>query len=193
MRILNLAAGKLLPLDLPDAYFLVQLDTMYYYHADPTTVEQYESQYDEDKIMRFRCNTDAFEFMERTSIQFDRVCAYRFLEHIPMDKVLYFIYCISTSLKMGGIADIIVPDYRKLGQMLLDDNTSHDDFEAKNILLTTELLNDPSCPHASIWTQDRLLHFFCNIEERFHPVNCMKNYEFDGRDIYLRGLFKRVK
>jgi hypothetical protein len=110
-----------------------------------------------------------------------------------MDKVLYFIYLISTCLEIGGVADIIVPDYRLLGQMLLDDKTSDEDFESKNILLTTELLNEPSCPHASIWTQDRLLHFFCNIEERFELIKTWKKFEFDGRNIYLRGTFRRTK
>lgn len=195
MKILNLAAGKLLPLDLPMYYLLVQLDTMYYDYMDPARIEQISSKYRDNTldVVRMRCNEDAFTFMERTSIQFDRICAYRFLEHIPMDKVLYFIYLISTCLKVEGVADIIVPDYRKLARLLLEDKTSDEDFESKNILLTTELLNEPSCPHASIWTQDRLLHFFANIEERFHLIKCWKDYEFDGRNIYLRALFKRIK
>jgi len=195
VKILNLAAGKLLPLDLPTYYLLVQLDTMYYDYMDPSKIEQISSKYRDDtlEMVRMKCNEDAFTFMERTSIKFDRVCAYRFLEHIPMDKVLYFIYLISTCLAAGGEADIIVPDFRKLADILLNqDCTSNKNFEAMNILLTTEILNEPSCPHASIWTEDRLLHFFCNIEKRFRLIQFFRDFPFDGRDIYLRAKFKRV-
>jgi len=39
--ILNLAAGKLKPLDMPnDQYFLVQLDTMYYHSSEPKDIER---------------------------------------------------------------------------------------------------------------------------------------------------------
>lgn len=195
MKILNLAAGKLLPLDLPTPpnYCLVQLDTMYYLYDHPDVIESELSKYVPVRTKMIHSSEDAFTFMERTKIQFDRICAYRFLEHIPRDKVLYFIYLISTCLKIDGTVDIIVPDYTELARRLLEDDPTDPKFESKDILLTTELLNDPSCPHASIWTESRLIHFFCQVEGRFAMIDCKENYNFDGRDIYIRARFRRIK
>jgi len=193
--ILNLAAGKLQPLDLPDFYYLIQLDTMYYTHSSVDKIEMGAVEWAKlprNTIMH-NCSEDAFKFMENTFLKFDRVCAYRFLEHVSFTSVEYFIYLISTCLEIGGQADIIVPDYYKLANLLLADNVRDHEFHSKNITLTTELLNEPSCPHASIWTRDRLQYFFCDLEKRFKTIKIERDFEFDGRDLYLRGQFERVK
>ena len=78
--------------------------------------------------------------------------------------------------------------------MILDEDPldpAGGNFEAHNITLTTELLNEPSCPHASIWTPDRAYYFF-GLEGRFEISVYHTNYEFDGRDIYLRFLARRI-
>jgi len=141
--------------------------------------------------MEYYCKEDAFEFMERTSLIFDRLCAYRFLEHVPMDRVLYFIYLLSTVVKKGGLVDIIVPNYMTLADMILNENVNDSEFEAHNIILTTELVNEPGCPHASIWTKDRAIKFF-QLEGRFNVKEIDENFVFDGRDIYLRILAERI-
>ena len=126
---------------------------------------------------------------------FDRITIYRFLEHVPMDKVPYFIYLLSTVTKPGAEIDVIVPNYNTLAHMILSEqaNIANDvmDFEANNILLTTELLNEPSCPHASIWTEYRAQRFF-RLEGRFTITEVDENFEFDGRDIYLRFKAERI-
>lgn len=192
MKILNIAAGKFLPLDLPekDPYILVNLDTMYYTADTPEDVEDLVLNWDTVSSRILYCNVDAFEFMERTRIIFDRVCIYRFLEHVPMDKVLYFIYLLSTVVRISGTVDIIVPNYAILANMILKEDVTNQNFEAHNIELTTELLNDPSCPHASIWTVDRAKYFFY-LEERFLMDDYVSHYDFDGRNIYLRFWLKR--
>jgi len=198
--ILNLAAGKLKPLDMPtNNYFLVQLDTMYYHSKEPNDVEKdYEwfrrfgSTNRDETYQVIKCKEDAFKFMERISIEFDRIVAYRFLEHIQMDQVLYFIYLMSTTVKVGCCVDIIVPDYQKLAAMILSEIPGGKGFEAHNILLTTELLNEPGCPHASIWTKDRFSYFF-ELEGRFKTKKLEQDYEFDGRDIYIRYQAERIK
>jgi hypothetical protein len=75
--------------------------------------------------------------------------------------------------------------------MLLEESTKSPNFEGENILLTTELLNEPSCPHASIWTPERA-EYFWQLEKRFVVYDMFDKYEFDGRDIYMRFLLKRV-
>ena len=79
--------------------------------------------------------------------------------------------------------------------MLIDEEKykENDDFnfQAHNILLTTELLNEPSCPHASIWTPERARYFF-ELEGRFNVTYMVNNFLFDGRQIYMRFMAERI-
>ena len=204
MKILNIAAGKFLPLslsgnDISIPKYIVNVDTSYFsstinvgnfeykidkWYDDPDTVNQ------EDYI-----NMDAFEFMERTRIKFNSVSIYRFLEHVSFTQIEYFIYLVSTVLEKGGIVDVIVPNYTILAEMLLNEEVYFEDksknFQSHNILLTTELLNEPSCPHASIWTPNRMKYFW-ELENRFKVVSQQHAFNFDGRDIYLRSIIERL-
>jgi len=203
VTILNLAAGKLqypLEHELDSDIFVVNLDTMYYKASAPEDVESAHRHWEnhfhpfnqEQNRRHFRkVNSDAFEFMERTSITFDKIVCYRFLEHIKFTDVLYFIYLMSTCLKGSGEVDIIVPDYENLAKRILAEDPASKEFEAENIITTTELLNEPGCPHASIWTMKRFEHFF-GMEKRFETIDIEPNFEFDGRDIYLRYKGRRV-
>jgi len=195
MLILNLGAGKQSPI-LQDqikekSRFIINLDTAYYSTPEPGIIENLVVKWDRKASYVSFCNEDAFTFMERTKLIFDRVCIYRLLEHISMDKVLYFIYLLSTITRKGGLIDVIVPNYEILASMILKEDVNDKDFEGHNILLTTELLNDPSCPHASIWTPARVEYFF-KLEKRFKINQWASNYEFDGRNIYLRFWAERL-
>lgn len=190
--ILNIAAGKIKPVDLDQykRFFLVNLDPMYYEYDD---VEKIEEDYKNKRLVNstFYCNKDAYEFMERTKMIFDKVCIYRFLEHVPMDKVLYFIYLISTITTKDSVVDVIVPNYSFLASMILHEDVNSVNFEKDNVLITTELLNEPSCPHASIWTEARAKYFW-EYEKRFKVRELYPSFSFDGRDIYLRFKAERV-
>lgn len=204
-RILNIAAGKGFPIDMPsNDYFLVNLDTMYHHADGIDKVEDHNSRLVEadngdeaiQKLVNsrymFRANMDAFSFMEQISFQFDEITCYRFLEHVEKDKVLYFLYLISSCLKVGGKLDIVVPDYDNLCQRVLNEEPGTEDWEAHDILVTTEIVNHPSDPHASIWTQKRL-RYFLMLEGRFKVSDLIPYYRFDGRDIYLRCQAERIK
>ena len=200
MLILNIAAGKFEPLPMSTKEdkmmpkFVINVDTSYFMENTAADIEaRIRAWYnDQDRITQHSLlNMDVFEFMERTIFQYDRVVIYRFLEHVSFTQVEYFIYLVSTVLKSGGQVDVIVPNYIQLAEMILNDDPSCSDFVAKNILLTTELLNEPSCPHASIWTPERMKYFW-ELENRFkvglqHPA-----FKFDGRDIYLRSFIERI-
>jgi len=121
---------------------------------------------------------------------------YRFLEHVSFTQVEYFIYLISTILKPGGIVDVIVPNYTTLAEMILNEEGIFEgdpaiNLTAHNIILTTELLNEPSCPHASIWTPARMTYFW-ELEKRFKISSQEPVFEFDGRDIYMRSTMERI-
>ena len=192
--ILNIAAGKLLPIDLikiSDPYFLINTDIMYYQNHDPKIIE--EAWLNSQKLSKNRtyyCKSDIYEFMERTKILFNRVCIYRFLEHVHLDKVSYFIYLLSTITQKGSIIDIVVPNYTLLAEMILNEKIDNT-FDANNILLTTELLNQPPDPHTSIWTEERMKYFW-ELEGRFKVISQSPSFKFDGRDIYLRSFIQRV-
>lgn len=187
--ILNIAAGKFKPLNVNNIAktFLINLDTMYYDKSTPEHIEATYEEWESNPVANtvLMCGEDVFRFMERTSIKFDRITCYRFLEHVKKTDVLYFIYLMSTCLKLGGEIDIIVPNYKTLAKMILDEQPGSKEWEAHDIVLTYELLNDPNNPHASVWTTDRLNYFF-TLEGRFTSFKCQDSYLFDGRDIYIR-------
>ncbi len=194
--ILNIAAGKekSLFLDKHENCFCVNVDTNY-----PTSTNdgienqmkylmsmfEYNQAYNPGNMY---ISYDAFRFMERFPFKFNFISCYRYLEHVPFNSVLYFIYLMSTSIEKGGIVEIIVPDYKKLATMIINEDVYADDFEKNNIIITTELVNEISCPHASVWTKDRLEYFF-KYEGRFEVASIEENYLFDNRDIYLYGQF----
>jgi hypothetical protein len=192
-QILNIAGGKIPPLDIEKPYFIVNVDTMYYRNEEPAWVEEQWSDWRRSstkytQIMNVK--SDVFEFMERTYMTFDRICIYRFLEHVSFTNLLYFIYLVSTVTEKDDIVDIIVPNYQTLAKLLLNESVLNPTFERDNILLTTELLNEPSCPHASIWTPDRAFHFW-EMEGRFKIEEVFPKFNFDGRDIYMRFKARR--
>lgn len=199
--ILNIAAGKMVPIGFSDSlnypyfmkHFIVQLDPMYYSDIPAEFIESSHTKWVNDNTkMAFLCPIDAYEFMERIFLNFNHVSIYRFLEHVSFTKVPYFIYLVSTLLEKGGIVDVIVPNYETLANMIIKEDFPGDkDFEAHNIFLTTELLNEPSCPHASIWTPDRMKYFW-ELEDRFKLIDINNNFDFDGRDIYIRAIMERI-
>ena len=176
--ILNIAAGKILPIELSiyKRFFLVNLDPMYYEYDTPEEIERCWTDRRPTKETTLYCNADAYEFMERTKIIFDKVCIYRFLEHVSMDKVLYFIYLVSTVTEVGAEVDVIVPNYTFLASMILHEDVNSVFFEKDNVLLTTELLNEPSCPHASIWTEARAKYSWYKIGYTMSEIYRMLQY-----------------
>lgn len=196
---LNIAAGKIYPIgfDVDNDNFLVQLDKMYWAVNEIRHIEMGHERW----LKKFEgeinhCDEDAFDFLANYKYQFDNISCYRFLEHVTKTDIQGFIYLLSTALKIGGTLDIIVPNYETLADMILNENLSkdvnHADWERHDTILTYELLNEPSMPHASIWTPNRIKYFF-GLEERFEIKLMDPNYVFDGRDIYIRAIFERIK
>lgn len=194
--ILNIGAGRVNPpvlLEL-DSYFLVNLDIMYDEHIGRTTIENKHENWvlgNCSKKEVVLCNESWEEFLSKCRFKFDRIVLYRFLEHVRMTQILFFIYLMSTVLKVGGYVEVIVPNYEELARRILREDPEKAGFEGINILNTTELLNEPEDPHASIWTPKRVMYFF-ELERRFEVRSITETWNFDGRDIYMRFIARRV-
>lgn len=195
--ILNVAAGNKNILDTTNKefghYFMISNDISYYTDSYPEDIEKeyFKWQKKKDQDIHMLCTIDVFEFLSKTIINFDRICVYRFLEHVRRTDVLYFIYLLARVLRPDGLLDVIVPNYKTLAQRILDEDVYNKDFEKEDILTTTEVLNEKEDPHCSIWTVDRIKRFF-TLEDRFEIDNIDESYKFDGRDIYIRTLLRRV-
>jgi predicted SAM-dependent methyltransferase len=200
ISILNIGAGpRIKPLAIPElisTYFLVNIDPTYTETLDNLgEIELKHKFYKQsvgDEIQEQFVKATWQEFIPFYRGHFDLIVMYRLLEHVPMTEVLYFIYMLSTILNVGGKIEGIVPDYKILAKMLLKEDVLSKDFEANNILLTTELLNEPRDPHASIWTAERIGKYF-KLEGRFIIDEILHDYEFDGRDIYIKFIATRIK
>lgn len=200
ITILNIGAGNISPLDLHkfEKTFLLNVDSEYDYDVcnniksiDDVHYKALQNTLENGNNHMFRYRCDISDFLESYYYNFDLVTIYRFLEHVTFENVLYFIYSLSKVTNKDSLIDVIVPDCKILAEMILNDNPGGPSFEYDNILMTTELLNEPCDPHASIWTEDRLIYFF-ELEKRFKVINMVKNFEFENRNIYIRALIERV-
>ena len=139
MLILNLGAGKQSPI-LHDQLkkqprFIINLDTAYYESAlRPEFVEKAFTAWERRSSVICYCKEDAFTFMERTKLIFDRVCIYRLLEHISMDKVLYFIYLISMITKKDSEVDVIVSTNIVTGDITISKAGLAPDFDGRVVI-----------------------------------------------------------
>ena len=197
-QILNVAAGDMLPLKiLTPNDFLVNLDLNYFNSITAAQTEELHRSLINnvtwclDKPTIVYVNHDVYNFLERYTEKFDEVIMYRFLEHVPKVKILYFLYILSSCMRIGATMDVIVPNYVTLANRILNEKVNEPNFESEDIITTFELLNEPYCPHASIWTEDRL-NYFIPFESRFKIIKTLTNYEFDGRNLYLRCFGKRI-
>ena len=193
---LNLGAGKIAPiLKEVGNHFIVNVDKGYKAFCVGTVsniVYSYNIWLEHKQFQSHNCPLDAFEFMENSPILFDNITIYRFLEHIERTRVLYFIYLLSMSVKRNGKIDCIVPNYELLAHKLLSEIPGGQGWEYHDILLSTEMLNEPYDPHASIWTPRRIRYFF-ELERRFVVDDVVEDFPFDDRSgVYLRATVRRV-
>lgn len=194
--ILNIGSGKI-PVPISDhvnpkrRYNLVNIDRNYFSGYTPEQIESIFSNKDNKKENILNCKWEIFSFLERTVLNFDVIFIYRFFEHINRDKLLYFIYLLSTVTKKDAIIDLISPNYQILAHMLLNEKTDDPDFDKKDIILSTELFNEVNDPHLNITTPQRIKRLF-EYEGRFEIINYKDPYEFDGRNIYFRSIIRRI-
>lgn len=197
--ILNIGAGKLRGLEefrdyINDEmdYFIIHLDPNYLNGVSAQFAEhEHEIWFKENGKKELNVNEEIFEFLESYLHTFDFILIYRFFEHLSRDKLLYFIYLLSTITESLSLVDIISPDYGILGKMIAEENVYDPNFDKNDIILSTEIFNEISDPHKNITTPNRLKRLF-KYEDRFVPYEEFKNYNFDGRNIYFRSIFRRI-
>lgn len=197
--ILNLGAGKnlLKTNDYPDGtIFQVNVDSIYANEEVEhiINIEKKHRSFDLDsKIYNnlgsviLYSNLDIFEFLNKYKVRFNYIIMHRFLEHVSRSNLQYFLYLLSTVVNSGGIVDIIVPDNHILSRRLLVEEPNSKDWDVEDTILTTEIVNEPNMPHASIWTVPRAYKYI-ELEGRFKIYKTETPYIFDGRNIYMRVL-----
>jgi len=193
--VLNAAGGKIKSIDVDKynlTYNLLNVDLGYYSKYKIDEVEDFIVNDKSNKNNNIFINSDIFEFLEKTILKFNIITVYRFLEHVSKSNIQYFLYLLATSLKLNGEIDIIVPDSHKLAKMLIDEDINDPSWYSLDLLLTYELLADQPSPHLSLWSEDRL-KYFIEAENYFKIISIEKDFNFDGRDIYLRAKARRIR
>jgi hypothetical protein len=189
--ILNIGAGKPdLGIDISQN-FIINLDRNYFTSVHPSYAESKHYQWLCGKIdyCTLDVKYDIFEFLKTYKYKFDKVLIYRYLEHIPKDQLLFFVYLLSTVVETNGLVDVVSPDFRSLAQMILDEDVNDPNFDKNDIILSTEIFNEAYDPHQNITTSHRTKRLF-EYEGRFEVIESCK-YKYDGRDIYFRSLIRR--
>jgi len=128
-----------------------------------------------------------FKFLEaHTQQDFDKVIAKRILEHISPEKIGYLLYLIACVTVPGGSIEIVVPDFVKV----INDLDRYDpmtdpaqDFNRIMVQAQTEIFNEPSDPHRSIWTS-KLAKYYLEIEHYWENIT-IEGATIDNRDWYL--------
>lgn len=196
VAILNVAAGKVLPLDLDKVgrdSLLINVDKVYYHGKEISEVERIHGEWlTTPDYQNIHCNADIFDFLQRYSKRFNKVVVYRFMEHVRRADLSFFIYLLANIIEIGGMIECIIPNYQVLARLLIEENVKDSNWEALDILLTSEIVNEPDDPHASVWTPERAMHYF-ELEGRFKVTDIDSTFRFDGREIYLRVFAERVE
>jgi len=216
---LNLGAGRSKPLELPTdkPYFLMNVDRMYKAMSSFKDDVGYNSlvgairawhKFVNERSESFNSETppwihyvgeDIPTFLDTYLEQFQNITIYRYLEHIPWTKLGYFIYQVSQLVEQSGIVDIIVPNFVTLGERLksLEEDLESGEcldsqwLENELIILNSEFVNEPFDPHQCM-TSPQILHRAFTTEGRFKLVKSWPQFNYDGRDIYMRMIFKRI-
>jgi len=155
-----------------------------------------------------------FSFLENYKVRnISYIVANRVFEHIPREKMFYLLYLLKDVSVGGAVLSIVVPNFigifEKLSQLnkaLLStcseekSGAIQDSFEScKSTFLEkvskfekalidihTEIFNEPSDPHRSVWTPG-LAKYYLELEQYWEVVN-IDELILDNRDWYLKIL-----
>lgn len=117
---------------------------------------------------------------------FDDVQAKRVFEHIPYTEILYVLYLIYTVTRLGGILNIVVPDYNMvLGEIQAAEPkmVSATTFNRTMVWCHTEIFNEPNDPHRSIWTKN-LAEYYIELEG-YWKLDKLEYVTIDNRSWYM--------
>ena len=206
MSILNLGSGNkgLVPYDFPTG-FIVNVDLNFLNSSSISGIYKYQQEFNNDddiECVNYYFRGEALHFLDEYPGTFNYVASYRFFEHIGKFDLLYFLYQVANIMNKDAELDIIVPNYITLANRILNEEKILRDipitepprlpanWENQDIITTTEVVNTPDMPHASIWTPQRA-KYYLELEERFEVISIDEEFDFDGRNVYMRIKAKR--
>lgn len=122
---------------------------------------------------------------------YDEVYATRVFEHFCYKEIPYLLYCTYSVMKVGGKITIIVPDFDHVANtvMRLSRYDTALQFHRVLVFAHTELFNEPSDPHRSIWNRT-LAKYYMELEDFWEDIN-MENQKIENRSWYLRITAKK--
>jgi len=142
------------------------------------------------------CNMNLYDFMDSFPFRFDKIIGNRIFEHqeyVGNESVGRLLEACNKLLEDDGTLEIIVPNAKKLAQMVLDfENLPLDDCSlqyaeiANNALvINTEFTNGKFDPHASIWSP-ALAKYMIESEGIWHIKSITDIDNYAGRSIYMK-------
>ena len=165
---------------------IIHVDRMYTNREDTENV-----QYSDLDIFEF---LETYEYKDITNIY-----ACRVFEHIPSNKIPYLLYLLSEVSeerrpypKGLSTLNIIVPDFNAVAKRLKNINRhlSAVVFNRDLIDIETELFNEPSDPHRSVWTKE-LAHYYFELEGFWNIKKIHMNMQLDNRNWYMNILAEK--
>jgi hypothetical protein len=116
--------------------------------------------------------------------KFDAVIACRVFEHFTPHDILYLLYLLKDLTKSYGNLVIIVPDFDVIIKEVQNFSVekSFSEMELSLIRIITEIFNEPSDPHRSIWNRSFASYYL--TLEKYWDIEKMCNVTLDNRQGY---------
>ena len=124
----------------------------------------------------------------------DSVVAQRVFEHFDYKDLPYLLYSIWLICRPEATLSITVPDFNLVSEEVKTLNAEKMKAQVFNNMMIqchTEVFNEPSDPHRSIWTKN-LAEYYLTLED-YWSVNSIDHMTLDGRPWYLYILATAIK
>lgn len=159
-------------------------------HVDPSY--NFISDYEDDNVLEtdesILVKNDIFNYLEQYSDEdITHIYSQRVFEHIKTEDISYLLYLLYECSVADAKLEIIVPNFQYVFQDALSldaDKMTAKEFNRKLIECTTELFNEPTDPHRSIWTT-ALAKYYIELEG-YWKIDDITHIKIDQRSWYMK-------
>lgn len=169
-------------------YFNNDEDSIEITCVDPIFGKGKNISYADNNITIRTIGNDIISFLkEYSGPNFDFVFSERCLEHISYNELHYLFYLLYTKCEDDACMEIVVPNFDHISGIVLDMDSKTDkaqEFQRNLIIAHTEVFNDETDPHRSIWNEP-LAHYYMETEKYWQILKLEENFEIDNRNCYM--------